>query len=331
LLRRISISDIKSPIYNKIKKNEKVFERLNHYVYTELEPKISNEQIKKELKAYLMDDIESDPINMKILDAAHIFSSYWEFRIIKQTNPQSYQTVKIETELLDTLDSFGELAGISKLTQMHTIYNFIDLFGQLRFQYRWAQLPRIPKTSVLGHSLMVACTSYFFARDNNACDKRLYNDFFGGLFHDLPEAVTRDIISPVKKSSIEFELLLKDIEMELAEKEIFPLIEPHWKDEISFFISDEFSNKVCVDGKNITDLETNEINEKYNEDKFNPRDGKLIKAADNLAAFMEVWNSCKSGIQTDELKSAAQKIKKENSILIGNIDMEKIYSDFEEL
>ncbi len=329
LLRRITISDIKSPIFSKIKRNREVYTKLNHYIFDELQTKIFDETMKEEMRNYLLNDINEGSITNKILEAAHIFASYWEFRIIKNANPQSYQTLKIETELLDTLDKFSDLEGIRKLTRMHTIYNFVDLFGQLRFQYRWAQLPRIPKTSVLGHSLMVACTSYFFALENNACDKRIFNDFFGGLFHDLPEAVTRDILSPVKRSSKEFENLLKNIEKELTEQEILSLLEPKWHNEIEYLINDEFSNKIILNGEIIKDLKQEELDNKYNQDKYNPYDGKLIKAADNLAAFMEVWNSCNSGIKTDELLQAIEKIKETNSYKIGNIDVAKIYNEFE--
>jgi len=331
LLRRITMSDMKSPIFNKIRKNKQVFNRLNKYVFSELEQIIQSDEIKKEIKHYLDNETNGDKLSKRILEAAHIFASYWEFRIIKLSNPPSYQSIKIETELLDTLDFYKDLAGVRRLTQMHTISNFIDLFGHLRFQIRWAQLPRVPKTSVLGHSLMVACTAYFFARDNNACDKRLFNDFFGGLFHDLPEAVTRDIISPVKKSSKEFEKLIKDIEKELAEQEIYPLVEKNWKDEISYFISDEFDNKIIRDGKIASGLSVDEINKNYNKNKFNPYDGQLVKAADCLAAFMEVWNSCRSGIKTDELSNAARKIKEDEQKVIGKIDLKELYREFEEV
>ncbi len=331
LLRRITMSDMKSPIYNKIRKNKQVFSRLNKYVFNELEHIIQSKEIKNEVKEYLENEISDDNLSRRILEAAHIFASYWEFRIIKLSNPPSYQNIRIETELLNTLDSYKDLVGINKLTQMHTVSNFVDLFGHLRFQIRWAQLPRVPKTSVLGHSLIVACTSYFFARENNACDKRLFNDFYGGLFHDLPEAVTRDIISPVKKSSKEFEKLIKDIERELAEKEIYPLVEKHWKDEISYFINDEFDNKVSINGKLKSGFSVDDINKSYNKDQFNPYDGQLVKAADSLAAFMEVWNSCRSGIKTEELSNAAIKIREDEKKKIGKIDLKELYSQFEEI
>ena len=330
LLRRIIISDIKSPIYNEIRKNKDVFVKLNKFIFDELNQKIDSKIILDELQEFLFLEKPSTSISTRILEAAHIFASFWEFQIIKQANPQSYQNVRIETELLNQINSFSDLEGLGKLTHRHTIYNFIDLCGQLRFQYRWAQLPRVPKTSVLGHVLMVACLSYFFSRDNDACEKRLYNNFFGGLFHDLPEAVTRDIISPVKESSKDFELLIKSLEFELAEAEIFPLVDESWVPELKYFTHEEFNNKIIQNGELISnDISIQDINLKYNTANYNPYDGEIVRAADHLSAFLEVWNSCISGITTGELSDAAKKIKgmyKDKAL--GKIELKMIYSSF---
>lgn len=330
LLRRIILSDIKSPIYSKITQDTEVFKKINTYVFSELEAKIENETIKGELYDYLFNNNVQQDINSRILDAAHIYASYWEFQIIQNANPNSYQNIKIATELLNKLDDYIDLSGIYKIRNRHTIHNFIDLFGQLRFQVRWAQTPRIPKTSVLGHSLLVAVISYFFARENFSCPKRLYNDFFGGLFHDLPEAVTRDIISPLKKASKEFELLLHEIEQELAEKEIYPLIEESWIKEIKYFTKDEFDNKVRVEGNILKDnINVDLINKNYNDDIFDPIDGELIRTADQLAAFLEAYNSIMAGISTEELNKAARNIKDTyRDKKIGNVPIKTLYESF---
>lgn len=329
LLRRIEISDIQSPIYYKVKQNKEVFKALNKYVFTKLEPKIYDETIRSELRDFLFSEIDSDDITMRVLDAAHIYASYWEFNIIKQSNPFGYQNIRLETELLNRIDKYNDLIGIGKIISKHTIANFIDMAGQLRFQIRWAQVPRVPKTAVLGHSMLVACINYFFARENNASPKRLYNAFFGGIFHDLPEAVTRDIISPVKQSSKEFDALIKDIEQEMSDDEIFPLIPDAWHDEIKYFIVDEFENKIIHQGKpeiieNLEDFYTN-----YNADRYSPFDGKLLRAADHLAAYLEVSNSISAGISTEELTSAAQKIKNDYiDKTFGNVKLGTLYSSF---
>ena len=330
LIRRIVISDIKSPIYTEVKKNKSVFKELNNYVFKQLEPKIENREIKDEIADFLFNESDKFDLSNRILEAAHIYASFWEFQIIKQSNPFSYQNMRIETELLNKINNFNDLIGIRKLSDKHTIVNFIDLAGQLRFQIRWAQIPRVPKTSVLGHTMIVACISYFFARENNACDKRLYNSFFGGLFHDLPEAVTRDIISPVKRSSEEFDSLIKTLEMQLAEKEIFPLIEPEWLDEIKYYIINEFANKVVIDGKIIDkDISIKDLNQTYNQNRFNPFDGECIRAADHLSAFLEAWNSCSAGIKTEELSTAMQKIKDDyKEKMLGNVADKKFIFEF---
>ena len=47
----------------------------------------------------------------------------------------------------------------------------------------------------------------------------IVNDFLCGLFHDLPEVLTRDIISPIKRSIQGLDDLIKDIEKrQVAEK-----------------------------------------------------------------------------------------------------------------
>lgn len=198
LLRRIVISDIKSTIFNEIKKNAAVFEKLNKYVFAQFTPIIEDDGLRAEFGDFLFAPKETETLSSRILEAAHIYSSFAEFSIIRNINPSGYQNLKIESEMLRGINKYADLEGIRRLTERRNINNFVELCHQLRFQIRWAQTPRVPHTSVLGHSLFVAIGAYFLVSENTSKPGRLYNSFFGGLFHDLPEAVTRDIISPVK-------------------------------------------------------------------------------------------------------------------------------------
>jgi putative hydrolase of HD superfamily len=49
-------------------------------------------------------------------------------------------------------------------------------------------------------------------------NKRKHNNFFGGLFHDLPEVLTKDIISPLKRSVKGLDELIKEYETYQMEK-----------------------------------------------------------------------------------------------------------------
>ncbi|HPU23219.1 MAG TPA: HD domain-containing protein [Candidatus Kapabacteria bacterium] len=332
-LRRIVISDIKSPIYREIKKNKAVFQKLNEYIFEHLKDKIKNEKINNDLEKYLFREEENDLTN-KIINAAHIYSSFWEFQIVRTSNPNNFQNLSIETELLQEIKKYteppNELIGIKKLIERNSIANFIDLCGQLRFQIRWAQTPRVPQTSVLGHMLMVATLVYFFTADLDFCKRRMYNNFFCGLFHDLPEAVTRDIISPVKRSSPEFDKLISDLEKTLAEQEIFPHVEPDWIDELKYFTQNEFENKIKVNNTIETGLTNFEISEKYNKDEFCPLDGNIVRWADQLAAYLEAWHSINNGIKSQELVSSAISIS--NKYLnsdINFIDIKTLYNEYQ--
>ncbi|MCX8054410.1 MAG: HD domain-containing protein [Ignavibacteria bacterium] len=332
-LRRIVISDIKSPIYREIKKNKAVFQKLNEYIYDHLKDKIKNEKINKELEKYLFRE-EGDDLTNKIINAAHIYSSFWEFQIVRTSNPNNFQNLSIETELLQEIKKYteppNELIGIKKLIERNSITNFVDLCGQLRFQIRWAQTPRVPQTSVLGHMMMVATLVYFFTADLQFCKKRMYNNFFCGLFHDLPEAVTRDIISPVKKSSPEFDKLISDLEKTLAEQEIFPHVEQDWIEELKYFTQNEFENKIIVNNTIKTGQTNSEITDKYNKDEFNPLDGNIVRWADQLAAYLEAWHSINNGIKSQELVSSAISIS--NKYLnsdINFIDIKTLYKEYQ--
>jgi putative hydrolase of HD superfamily len=72
------------------------------------------------------------------------------------------------------------------------------------------------------------------------------------------------------------------------------------------------------------------ITKKYNDDTFNPRDGTLIKACDELAAFTEAYIALRNGATAEGLQEAKHTIKeKYKNIYIAGIAFGPIYADFE--
>jgi 5'-deoxynucleotidase YfbR-like HD superfamily hydrolase len=63
--------------------------------------------------------------------------------------------------------------------------------------------------------LLVANMVYLNDLDKGADDAEVYGDFFRALFHDLPEVLTKDVISPVKNSIDGLNKLLEDYERSL--------------------------------------------------------------------------------------------------------------------
>jgi len=305
-LHRIILTDIKPPVFHKLM--AKKGRQLNEWVLSRLDTIITDieEGFADRFKKYLF---ESDyaAIEKRILKAAHYLATNWEFKIIYALNSHSYGIKQTKAEIDNELEDYFDLIGVGKLGLFKKSYHFIDLCGQLRFQQRWAQTPRIPKTSVLGHMLIVAILSYLCSLQLKACPKRLYNNYFTALFHDIPEALTRDIASPVKRSVEGLEEIIKEYEQTQLEEKILPLLPSAWHKEMRYFLTDEFRGRILKDGEKEV-VAASKIDKLYNQDKYSPIDGEIIKACDNLAAYIEASLSLEHGIKSHQIETAKEEL-----------------------
>lgn len=329
-LERMIITDIKPPILARIKSDPSRKKELNQWTFKQLEPYISclGEEFCRKYQNFFEEP--DNTIEKRIISAAHIYGSKWEFDILEKANPNGYDIDYIKENFEKNIENYYDLEGIKQLALYKSYRKFIDMCGQLRFQIRWANLHRFPRTSVLGHCFYVAMISYIFSLTINACPKRIYNNFFTALFHDLPEVLTRDIISPVKNSIEGLSDLIKDYEVEQMEKFVYPLLpEDSIKQDIRFYTENEFTTFITLDGtKQKTTSE--KINSEYNQDPFSPRDGEVIKAADELAAFIEVYTAILNGSDAGEFRKAYE-ILRNKYISINNLaglDIKTIFEYF---
>lgn len=298
--QRTVLTDIKPAIFHMLM--EKHGEQLNRFVMDRLAETGINDipgDFSKRMERYLFDP-EYACHEKKILNASHYMVTNWEFGIIYRMNEGLYGIEETKQNLHKQLEEHQDIDGVRKLVFNHKAMDFLSLMGQLRFQLRWAQTQRIPETSVAGHMLIVALLSYMITLQLDPCEKRRYNNFFAGLFHDLPEVLTRDIISPVKNSIGGLGELIKAIEDRQMEEMLLPLLPEEWRQEIRYFTEDEFSGKIIMDGKVVT-ASTEAISLSYNEDVYSPVDGGIIEFCDKFAAYMEAYLSIKHGITSKNL------------------------------
>lgn len=327
-LERLVITDLKPQIFNRIKEDRKKYRELTGWVFAKLEPIVA--PLGREFVGRFQHYFAStdNTVNKRIINAAHFYATRWEFDIIERANPTGYEIPEIKGFLQERQERYYDLAGIQQLALFQKYRNFLDLCGQLRFQYRWSHINMIPRTSVLGHMLIVAILAYLFSLQIGACPRRCFNNYFTGLFHDLPEVLTRDIISPVKRSIEGLDSLIKAYEKEQMDKEVFNLIPPGWHDEMKTFTEDEFSSIADVNGAIVrTDTET--IGRQYNEDRYSPRDGVMIKAVDDLAAYVETYCSLENGVRSPELAEARRSIRdRYRDTVIGGILFHSLFAQF---
>ncbi len=240
---RVILTDIKAPVFHKLM--SKKGREINTLVLQKIDEDIKGlgGDFAENFRKYLFESNYAR-FEKRILKAAHYLATNWEFQIIYNTAPFVYGIDKTKEEIENQIEDHYDLIGVQKLSLRKKSFGFIDLCAQLRFQQRWAHSPRVPKTSVLGHMLIVAMMSYFCSVEMGACRKRAYNNFFSGLFHDLPEVLTRDIVSPVKTSVEGLDEIIKDYEKMQFEERILPLLPSSIRNEVLYFIQDEFSNRI---------------------------------------------------------------------------------------
>lgn len=299
-LHRIILTDIKPPVFYYMQSAYK--SQIDDWIISRLEPflqGVHNEFLPK-FKAYLTEDINHNKEKC-ILRASHYLATKWEFKFIYEQNKMLYGIEETKKSINEEIEKYYELAGVQKLVLYESNNNFINLVGQLRFQKRWAQTPRIPETSVLGHMLIVAILSYFFSQKIEACPKRIINNFFAGLFHDLPEVLTRDIISPVKRSVAGLDDIIKKIEDKFMQEKLYPLLPEHWHRELTYYTTNEFKNKIRE--KNEIKIVDNSQMMMYNSKQYDPLDGEMLKFCDNLSAVLEACVSRKYGINSEHFDS----------------------------
>ena len=324
--QRSVLTDIKPQLFHRVLRANR--NSVNEYVFQCFKDIFSADDLDffEEMKSYF----ENDQYlfwEKRIVTAAHFIATYWEFQFVYQIASGIYGIDETKREIDNKVEEFVDLIGVQKFLLQRKTHGFIDICGQLRFQKRWIQTPRVPQTSVLGHAFMVAVLAYLLARvrsrNKNTCNKRWwYGSFFAGLFHDLPEIATRDIISDVK--SVLGKEIVRKMEIEEVEKRILPLLPAYIIPEMKFFLGipngndydkmqvDEFSDRVLEDGnlRVVGDI----ASYCYGDDGGNgliPIDGKLLRLCDRLVAFAETVYSLSHGIRSADLEKAFQNLYKE--------------------
>ena len=356
-LFRLVITDIKPPILYRIKENPEHYRKLAEWAVAEAETHVRplGDAFWERFQSYVLRPKPHSPAN-RILGAAHQYASAWEFRLLAAANaPIDDETGEISRSFERQLEEYSDIPGVSELLagimqpapgstapgggakDLSSLSKVTNLCGQLRFQKRWSQTPRTPETSVMGHMFIVACYAYFLSMGLGACRARRVNNFFTGLFHDLPEMLTRDIISPVKKSFEGLAAVIREYEeSELARRVLRPL-EADGHTEITrrlaYYLGldcgSEFTECVMQEGRaEVVHFE--DLQERYNEDRFDAKDGEAVKVCDILAAYIEAYTAMRNGITSDHIQQAFWRMREQNARrILGGVHIGALFTDFD--
>ncbi|PAF41180.1 competence protein ComGF [Helicobacter sp. 11S03491-1] len=323
---RVVLTDIKPPVFHQLQKHHQ--NELARYVMGEMQEELKGYGFIEEMHDYLRSPQVG--LEVEILRASHYYASKWEFDIIYHFNPHMYDVENIKKIIDEEVEEHYHLCGIQKIVMFKNVRELVTMFGQLRFQKRWSQTPRVPATSVLGHTLFVAISAYLLSLDIKACKQMRINHFLCGLFHDLPEILTRDIISPIKRSVMGLDEHIKKIEEDAVKNKILSIVPSNIAEDIVYFTQNEFSNRYKIECFTRVAQSGEELMENFNYDTYSPVYGEFLKICDQLSAFLEAKISISHGISSIELCQGAENLLEKCKLYVVNgIDVGAIFRDFD--
>lgn len=258
-------SDMSSEVKDQIKqKNPEIYAELENIVYEMLQSwnlpdwmKIDMQEIHDEQKWQCVYTKEND-----LIAFSKLWASYYEAYFSNEVYLDVYRPAMniIEKKMQEPrFDIFREYLDINP-EQQNDLERFLLSMRRLQSSYRWNSMRRRYPISVMSHLFITSFFAYIIGNIERKSKQEITHMMMIALFHDIPEAITWDIVAPTKKAIKGFEPLLVIVEKELVDKYLLGYIR-------KYRFSTEYEHLML--------------------DPWNQIDGKLVKLADNFSALFE--------------------------------------------
>lgn len=207
-----------------------------------------------------------------IYKAATKFATFLELKELQRQMNGGY-SLKYE-QIVKSMAKYEQTPGFNSLSEYSKVFEAIS---KLRNQNRWAAYSYVVSCSVLGHLFDTATFAYLMAVEKEYPEEIATKCFFMGIFHDVPEAFTRDIPSPIKDKIPGFRQLTEKYELQMMERNVYPIL---------------------------SECSVNALKEVMFEEGNNAEFKKLLKGADYMSAVSEIWRQLKAGTRDASFKEA---------------------------
>jgi len=264
------LSDINSGTKWYIKKiDEKIFDTLYSKAYEYFLSWEAPEYLKQDMRDTLWatDKVLED----QIIAAAKKYLWFVEASNNARVFPEIYEVplgeIKKELNILSE-----RLISLQELLSNKNHEKYLAHIYRLSFSMRWNQYQRNTPISVMSHKVIVTYISYVIGMiGNNAGEINDIEDMLmRAIYHDVPEVITWDIITPTKKAVPWFVDLLEKVEETMMDDYLFWYISPEYKQFLVPYILRPFDDDL----------------------------GKKVKYADIFSALIEAKIEDRSGNQS---------------------------------
>ncbi len=210
-----------------------------------------------------VNELESEvsaPPEQAILSYGKYVSAYYEAEFNGRIYPEVYAGPLIGIKLKLAEPRFDEFRKYIDVMKDSDAICFLLSVRRLQSALRWNRLKRAYPVSVMSHLFIVTVISFVLFRLDKRSDAEVTEAILRSLYHDVPETITGDIITPTKKATPGLEDVIRDIEEKLVEEQLLNHIRGHAFEK-------SYRDRLL--------------------DPWGDHLGKLVKQADHLSAFLE--------------------------------------------
>ncbi len=242
---------------------------------------LTPESLKEDFRNKML-TAKDDTIEGQILSAADLYAASWECEINSRVYPEYYNDIK--ENIIKAMDEIN-LPSLLRIRTEGNLRKYLLKIRALIYSIRWNARKRNIETTVAGHSFYVTFLAYFLGRwekykFGNELD--LNRVLSQALFHDIPESLTGDIISPTKRRVKGFEEVIDSVEEQMVTEKLLPLLPEEIRDELRTYMLKPFDGGL---------------------------EGKIVKSADLLACLIETIMEQQTGNTQEFFKEAHDSTK----------------------
>ncbi len=215
-------SDISAEVKDRIREK-------NPHIYRELEDDVRKKLFAFDIPQAIQADIELSYTKTKedtLISFAKMWASYTEIEQNATVYPDAYKHLLKNMKDRSEREEFQEFFEYVDFDTSHQsgIEQYLHMIHRLASSFRWNRSVRKYPISVLSHTFLIAFLTYTIAREKWLDDTTMTDMVLTALLHDIPEAITGDIITPTKKSVPWLEQIIEEVEREMVHEELISCI-----------------------------------------------------------------------------------------------------------
>ncbi len=198
-------------------------------LYNKLEVDVEKKLLSLHLSKRVQDDILLIRKKTKeddIIGFAKIWASYYEIQHNAAIYPHAYEKLledlKKRSEKKEFFPFFAYLS--FDTSHQNNLESYLLIIHRLASSFRWNRSTRKYPISVLSHTFFIAFLTYLVSSDKWIPEDEQTDMIMTALFHDIPEAITGDIITPTKKAIPWLDMVIEEVERDMIYEYIISYI-----------------------------------------------------------------------------------------------------------